>query len=388
MEWLSDTARARTRALVGFAMLATATLAHGQIPDLVDALDAGGRAMGMGGSANVTNADTLSILNNPAGLGFVTSPTFGLTFRNLPSSSSSLSGSLNDPDFETDLFAGKQGIAHFGITYPLRFGTLGVSYQVAGFLEDERSALFLEDGALQARNYREATSARTEFLTLGLGRMMRGGSMTAGIGVIFAQRKVDYELQYELFDQDDNSRGIVDNSASGTLNGIGVVAGVQFVSGRENNLSVGVSVRSPIDLSGDEELEAVSSKIPGKASIGVALRSDEIRGNQDYLVTAAQVDYYFGASNAGLLGIDDGIGFGIGVEYNLHRFGGRIPVRLGYMRSPARGSGGFDERSAVTFGVGYRPNNGRWGVDLSLATPEGGQYDLALAIVYRLGDEE
>ncbi|MGE0001848.1 MAG: hypothetical protein AB7T05_07245, partial [Fimbriimonadaceae bacterium] len=59
------------------ALIALSTVvgtgAYAQIPDLLNALDAGGRSMGAGGATGVTDANTLSTYHNPAGLAFVQS---------------------------------------------------------------------------------------------------------------------------------------------------------------------------------------------------------------------------------------------------------------------------------------------------------------------------
>ncbi|KXK14322.1 MAG: hypothetical protein UZ18_ATM001001770 [Armatimonadetes bacterium OLB18] len=71
---MKDAWKLRTAALAGIVVPAVAL---GQVPDVVDALDAGGRAMGLGGAIYQTGADTVSTALNPAGLGFVNRPTVG-----------------------------------------------------------------------------------------------------------------------------------------------------------------------------------------------------------------------------------------------------------------------------------------------------------------------
>ena len=72
------------------------TTCHAQIPDLMTALDAGGRAMGLGGGTYGTDATTWSINANPAALGFIRNPMFGASFRNMPESRTSASGNFDD----------------------------------------------------------------------------------------------------------------------------------------------------------------------------------------------------------------------------------------------------------------------------------------------------
>ena len=58
--------------IISLGVLGTAGSAIAQIPDLLNTIDAGSRSMGAGGAFGVTSSDTMSILNNPAGIGFLT----------------------------------------------------------------------------------------------------------------------------------------------------------------------------------------------------------------------------------------------------------------------------------------------------------------------------
>ncbi len=382
-DWLRVFERNKGR-LLGAVLIACCACVRAQIPDLVDAFDAGSRAMGMGGATEVTDSDTLSIHNNPAGLGFVTSPTLGLSLRNLPSSRSTFSGDLQMPSISTDLMQGRNAISHFGVAYPFRGGALGLSYATVGLVDDEASAASLSEGGLLAVNYQEKLYSKTDFITLAYGRSTKGGRLNFGLGLIYARRSFDASLSYQLFDEEGADRGGVNSEAEGSLTGFGLVAGVQFLPGQSSDLSVGVSIRTPIEWSGDEAAKSASGRMPGRASIGVAKRLDNIGKGADFLVLGAQVNYFFGADASSLLGDLNGMGFGIGAEYSMHRMGGRIPIRLGFLTAPSRG-GRFDDRTAITFGLGYRPNSNRFGVDLSIVSPtNGGQYELALTVTYRL----
>ena len=57
--------------LIPCALFSLSSAATAQVPDLLNALDAGGRAMGLGGANNATNVDTLSAFYNPAALAYL-----------------------------------------------------------------------------------------------------------------------------------------------------------------------------------------------------------------------------------------------------------------------------------------------------------------------------
>ena len=125
-----------------------------QIPDLLNALDAGGRAMAMGGANNATNVDTLATYYNPAALAYLDTKAVGLVYRNLPRSRTTLSGDRSDFDQSTDGQSGGQTITHAGFAAPVRellgrgSGTIGISYTVGGYTDDVATATTLTHDAL------------------------------------------------------------------------------------------------------------------------------------------------------------------------------------------------------------------------------------------------
>src|SRR5690348_16132762 len=122
--------------ILGAATMATPTLA--QVPDLLNALDSGGRAMGMGGALYPTSSDTLSSYYNPAGLGYVAQTTVGIAARNLPQSHTTVSGDFNNPNLSSKGVIGNKEITHFGVILPFAKGGLGLSYTVGGYIDDRR----------------------------------------------------------------------------------------------------------------------------------------------------------------------------------------------------------------------------------------------------------
>src|SRR4051794_27631745 len=112
--------------ILGAATMATPAFA--QVPDLLNALDAGGRAMGTGGALYPTSSDTLSSYYNPAGLGYVNQSTIGAVLRNMPTSRTTASGDFNDPNLSSSGQAGRKDLSHFGFVFPFWGGGLGLAY--------------------------------------------------------------------------------------------------------------------------------------------------------------------------------------------------------------------------------------------------------------------
>lgn len=362
--------------LAGVALCATAPA---QIPDLMNALDAGGRAMGIGGGSAVTDGNTLSALANPAGLAYIASPTLGVNFRNLPKSLNTISGQLNDPDYATRATAGKFALTHFGYALPAFGGTVGLSYTVTGYLHDTTTGTNLQNGVLQARNLARQTRAQTDMFAISYGR--KGKGLNWGAGIVFANQYINGREVYQLFDAGNNQVGNVDSTSNGNATGIGMVVGVQGTDAKNPNTSWGLSIRTPIDLSNNANTQAYYDRIPGKLSFGFASRA--MAAGQDFWVYALQGDYYFGGQENKIIPRKNHLAFGGGVEYNFHRFGGRIPVRFGLSAVPSGGAG-FDDRTTFTLGIGYRPNSMPLTIDFNFAKPTGkGPFDMAVGITYR-----
>jgi hypothetical protein len=364
----------------GSAALAAsfAVCSPAQIPDLLNALDAGGRAMGTGGATSVTDANTLSTYHNPAGLAYVGSSTFSVAMRTLPESSSRLTGSFTDPNFETDEFVGARRLTHFGVAMPMRGGTLGLSYTMGGYIREDRLAGNLTNGLTNVRNYVELLQAQVDYFTVAYGR--RAGSANLGVGVVLANRYLKNTQRYGIFDASNNNIGNVNVDVAGSSNGVGLIAGAQFSSPNNPNTVVGASVRTPIKLNGG--VRGYFDTLPGRASLGVAQRTQGRR--EDFLVFGAQADWYSGGDKGGIIPRKDVLALGAGFEYNYHRWNSRFPIRLGYQSVPSGGAG-FGSRDALSFGFGYRPGDQDFGIDLSFAAPSGGgRLDTGLSITYKV----
>ncbi len=365
--------------------LATLTLTFGasataQIPDLMTALDAGGRAMGLGGATYVTDSNTFSANANPAGLGFINRAQYGVAYRNLPESKTTVSGDFNDPDFDTTLDSGAFGMTHVGYAFPMGRGALGVSYTRSGFFRDDRSGDGLADGALTVRNYEELFRSQTDLFTISYGSSSTAGTTNYGVGLVIANQYILNRQDYDLFNGS-TQVGTVSADNSGTGLGFGVVAGAMMSVGAHS--SFGISAQSPIDLSGNAETSGYLDRIPGRLSAGFATRNDKTSG--EYTLIAAQASHYFGGEDNKVFSRDSYTVFNLGLEYGLNRWNARVPIRFGYTVVPAGGDG-FRARDALTFGVGYRPTGAEFGLDLSFAKPlDGNALDVALSMTYLLG---
>jgi hypothetical protein len=364
----------------GWLLLAATPAAQAQVPDLLNALDAGGRSMGVGSGTAATDANTFSALNNPAGLAYLTGPQFTLSFRNIPASGNVLSGDLEDPTYQTDRQAGPRRFSHAGYALPMGRGVLGISYTVGGAIRDTRTGDGLRSGTNNVREYLETLNAQTDFFTVSWGQ--RAGSSNWGVGLVLANQYVNNDQFYRLFDASNSLVGIVDVRNSGHSYGIGAVAGVVLNPDDSGRTNIGVSLRTPIKLSGNDRTKPYIDQVPGKASLGFATRTDPRAGNEDFITYGAQVDWYFGGDKDGILQREDAFAAGGGVEYNLHRWGARWPIRIGYQAVQAGGDS-FINRNALTFGVGYRPTNNNFSVDLSFASAGGGPLDTGLSVTYR-----
>ena len=376
------TLTARKLISISFATIALCASANAQIPDLLTALDAGGRAMGLGGGTYVTDASTYSINANPAGLGYIREPQFGIGFRNMPESRNQVTGDFNDPDFATQYKSGGYGHSHVGYAFPMGRGTFGVSYTRAGYIRDERFGTDLDNGALTVRNYEELLNSKTDLFTFSYGVGSQDGTSNYGFGLVVANQYVRNTQDYDLFDGN-TFVGNVSTDNSGTGLGIGVVAGLLVTPSSNPNTSFGISVQSPISISGNSETEDYYDKIPGRLSAGLASRTD--RENGEYTLYGAQVSWFFGGESNKILARGNYAVIGGGVEYGMRRWGGLVPLRMGFVTAQSGGAG-FIDRNTFTLGLGYRPDGSSSSYNLSLAKPvDGTALDIAFSVTHYLG---
>ncbi|MBI1334372.1 MAG: hypothetical protein JST12_01790 [Armatimonadetes bacterium] len=353
-----------------------------QIPDLLNTIDAGSRSMGAGSAFGVTSADTQSILNNPAGIGFLSSKTFGIAYRNMPKSTTQIFGDIANPTYSSTGQSGKTQLAHFGYAFPLKKGgTFGFSYQVTGYLDDFRSGTNVTIGGFSGATYDEAVKAKTAMYTLAIGRTNGAGDKSFGWGLTIAN--LDLRDRQLGFVPGNPQTVLIDADNSASTWGVGLVAGFQSIPANRPNTTIGGSIRTPIKMSSNTFANGVYDVLPGQASFGMATRKDRLRGKDDYLILGGQASYYFGGSGTGLFDRNNQFVFGLGAEYNIVRDSATIPIRVG-LSSIASGGSQFGDRNAFTFGFGYRPKAQPWSVDLNYGKPNGGGSDFAFAFNYRV----
>lgn len=367
--------------LTSLGVIGTAGSAFAQIPDLLNTLDAGSRSMGAGGAFGVTSADTMSILNNPAGIGFLSTKSFSLAFRNMPRSETTLFGSLANPTYSSKGAAGKNMLSHFGFTTPMKNGgSFGFSYQVGGFLDDFRQGTNITIGAFNNATYQEQIRAKTDFYTFAIGKANGDGNRSIGYGITIANLNLS-DQQNGFVPGQPPTQLISSDDAASTF-GFGLVAGFQSIPTNNPNTTFGGSIRTPIKLNNNTFSSPLYSTIPGQVSLGMAARRDNLRGGTDFLVTGVQASYYFGGSGSGIFDRSNQIVFGAGAEYNMVRDDFTIPFRIGFSHIASGGSQ-FSDRNTLTVGLGLHPNNIPWSLDVNYGFPRGGGRDFGVLLNYR-----
>lgn len=353
-------------------------LSQAQVPDLLNALDSGGRAMGAGGSLYGTTSDTLSSAFNPAGTAFVDTPAVGVALRNLPRSNTTISGNTLNPDFNVSGKRGNLSPTHLGYVKPLgKRGVLSLTLTTEGYLNDVLNGSTSNGAVTITRNLRR--EVRTDFLTLSLARTREDQLFSWGFGLQVAQTGLRYNLN-----QVDNLGGSIVRNENSTSYGVGAIIGAQFTPKGNQNVSFGLSYRTEINLVNNSRTSDLLDRIPARLLGSMAYRIDGFRGGKDFLIVGTQIQTFFNAKNGPDFNRKTQVVGGLGLEYNLVRDTMRIPVRLGYNIIPSGGNG-FGPRNAFTFGIGYRPNNAKYTIDLNFAYPETGGPDFGLFFNYRFG---
>lgn len=366
----------------GTIWVATTGTAFAQIPDVLTAFDAGGRALGAGGVFNSLNGETLSGYFNPAGLGFIEKRELGLTYRNLPTSTSRVDGTRANPVLNSRDQRGSNAIAHVGVAIPLRealkkgSGTVSLSYTIGGNVEDVATgpAAGLPDGAFTLTDYQRRLSARSEFFTVAYGKTNAKQNLSFGFGLAFVQQQIGL--------RETTSAAVTLPNVSETGSGIGVIVGAQYVPPNQQNISYGVSLRTPINLQNNEKTSALYDQIPGRVILGASYRKDDLRGGRDFLVLGTQVTHFFQGQNRSILDRNSQTLLGFGLEYNIDRGDYRLPIRVGYTGIPGAADQ-FGQRNSFNYGIGYRPNRSNYGIDLNYAVTDRRGYDFALSLNYR-----
>ena len=368
----------QARKLVILALAATAAPgALAQVPDILAAFDAGGRAMGTGGGGYQTGADTMSGYYNPAGLAYVDQAQIGLAVRNLPESETAVAGPENNLRLDSKGKRGDNGLTHAGYAFPWHGGTAAVTWTVGGFIKDTQAGTNLDNGIA---TYFNDIKAKTDFVNLSYGKTMRDQSASWGVSLIYAQQGIVNTVRKTFTDnQIPAQTSFVDE----TGNGFGAQIGFMFTPRDRSNMSLGFSYRTEINLSNNEETASLYDKIPARLAAGASVRQDGLRSGKDFAVYSLDVQHFFAAGNSSRLDRNDQTVVGFGLEYNYQWGPGRIPIRFGYSYSP-KGGDGFGSRNSFTYGIGYRHGTGDWGIDFNLGRVNRGGIDQGLSLVYKL----
>lgn len=376
--------KARTRLALFLTLALAGSQAASQIPDLFDAFEMGGRSLGMGGGMYSNAADPSASYWNPANLSLIGEGQVELNFRNLPTSTTALSGRLDDPDEDGSGAFGSYSITFGGFALPIgQRGTLGFSYARGGFMNDRRAGQRLDgDGVFVDIN--DVLRVTNEFFTVAWGLPTRGRT-NIGVGLVIARQHILSDTFRRIDDGQETT--VVDDPAV-TDDGIGVggIVGVQITPAGNPNVSFGISYRTPIQVNMDK-LGAISDEIPGRLQAGIVWRRDGLRGGRDYLIGGVDGAWYFEANRgkSGGLKRDGHAAAGIGIEYNWAQSFGYVPVRLGFRVVQDAGDG-FSSRSAFTFGIGYRPFEADYWLDLNLAAVSGqSSPDVSVSLTSRIG---
>lgn len=366
-------------------VLLTGTAAA-QVPDLLNALDAGGRTLATGGANSATNVDTYAAYYNPAALGYLDTKAVDVSYRNLPNSKTTLSGSHNDPDADSDGHRGGSTLGHVGFAVPVRelfgrgSGTLAVAYTLGGYISDHATATSLtNDDGSTTQGYDLRRSARTSFYSLAYGKALDNG-LSLGASLVVASQYLSYnETGTTVVD---SSSFPLDSGNSSTGTGVGALLGALYTPKTLPEWSFGLSFRTPMSLSGNGSTADEYDRIPARLIAGATWRKDGFRNNKDYLLIGGQVESFFGGDSSQFYDRNSQTLFGFGAEYNVGIGSDRVPLRFGFTTVPPGGDG-FGSRDAFTFGIGYRMSRLPIGLDLSFAIPENGGTDFSIAASYR-----
>lgn len=375
---------ARTRWIAGSMMTMAAAGAVAQIPDVLNSFEMGGRAMGMGGSIYSNITDASASYWNPAGLGHITSSVAEINYRNRPSNNTTLTGPFSNPDESTDPQFGRNQISFAGAAVPMGRGTLGLSYAVGGYARELRrgEGLVVDPGENITANVDTMDAITQEFITLAYG-FKRGDAMSLGAGLVIARETIMNASRIQLFQNGNPIPSPDPTDTKEDATGIGAILGAQFTAGP--NTSYGVSIRTPIKLSGYDELSSFSDTIPARLQAGMLFRKDGLRGGKDFAIAGIDAAYFFKANQGKAFEREGHVSGGVGVEYNLSQRWGWIPVRLG-VHATSPGGPGFKARTLFTFGLGYRPHGNNFWFDIAAATGSGqNKPDFAVSLGTRLG---
>ena len=367
---------------VSVAPIALAGMAQAQIPDLLTSYDAAAASMGAGGALSATGGGTAASYYNPAGLAYATSKELSFDVKNKQTSTTQSTGASTNRLITTDGNAGKRGLSHLGLAIPLSKGrgVVALTYTLGGYIEDTQTSNSLTFGGLTAQNYILTRRAAADFYSLAYAKSSPSQDFSWGLAFNYVRQTVDNTESGTLTGGGQSVPLNTNNAETGY--GYGATLGIQGTPKNQPNISWGASVRTPISLKGNPDTNSIYGTIPGRIVGGLAFRQDAFRGGKDYLVYGIQGQYFYGGKDSLLFQRNNQFVTNLGLEYNLLKFGGRFPIRLGYVINPGGGDG-YGSRNSLNYGVGYRPENGKFDVDLGIGNAQHGGTDFAFGVTLR-----
>lgn len=357
------------------SVAASGTCAWAQVPDLLSSFDAGGRAFGSGGAFYITSTDTLSATSNPAGLGFVNDRIGGVATRTYPKTVTTVTGPLNNLRLDSQEEDGDFKLSHLGYAKPMgnNRGSIGIAWSTGGWMNDDRIGQNLPGGIA---TYLDSVRIKSDFLNISWGRANAEQTMSFGVGLVIGINSVFNRQLITFTDPQTNSISARSNNRS---YGFGVQAGVLIIPKNNPNVTFGLTARSPIELVDDTDALSLYDKIPGRIALGVAIRQEGYRGGRDFVIYGGELEHFFGSSSNERVTRKDHTGGRIGFEYNYVKESFTIPIRFGYNIN-SEGGDGFDNRTSLTYGFGYRPTGKNWSIDFAFGNSSGGAKDTAVSL--------
>ena len=379
------------------AVLATtfSCMAHAQIPDLLNSFDPGSRSLGAGGVLHSTEASTLSTYYNPAGIAYMDRREVGVSYRNLPKSTSVVGNNYTNPIRSTTGDGGRSSITHLGYVMPAKAwfrnmpGTLGFSYTIGGYIDDvgrvASGGSLSVAGGLAIKGYADHTYAKSDFFTAAYARTNGPGNVAYGAGLVLLNQHLKYSQTGTYVDGQGNPispQFTLPNRSSDGF-GLGVILGAMYSPISNPNLSFGISYRSPIKLMNNRDTSDLYGEVPGRIILGASMRTGGVRrGKDDFAVFGLEYQSHGPARNSSLFDRTGQTVVGLGVEYSYALGSARVPIRLGSL-SLGRGGTGFIGRSAYDYGFGYHSGDGLYEVDLNWARIQNGGTDITITAGYR-----
>jgi len=359
-----------------------------------------GRGYGMGGAFVAIADDVSAAAWNPAGLAYLTRPELQIAMRTMPSYSTTQSGNAVNPTERTTGDAGSQQVSFFGVALPLgkggggilKNGTLGIAFWRGGFYENNTLGTFLTSGdpdsdlAINPRIINLRT--QVNYYTLAFGWQLNP-KLKAGVGLVYGEQKFDYLKNETIVDPNtDEIIGTTESAVNENGTGFGVQLGVIGKIGDKGNF--GITYLSEIELGSFDDASTFASKIPARLSAGASYILREVKrgSGSDYLLGAIQFDHFFAANEGLTAATNDYTNFGAGLSYNLSYRGLILPLRVGFHNYQSGGNALFSNEQVFTFGIGVRPGDQRYSIDIDFGSSNRHKgLDFSLSVGYQFGED-